>query len=572
MARLSYEESKHRRRNERSSGERYVQLRLDFEHEDSGEIALTAGGVWDKRFQEFSGAAAERVAVRFHEGQRRAVEWFVAWIAAHHDRREHPPRLTLADLEGFELDTDPEHAYSALFAGGRRGGKTWIAVAMTVAYAIMFPGSIVWIVSPNDQKHDEIRRYLHDFIAAVWLDSQTTWDYELINGSTINLKSAHGTGGGLKEGKANLVLLNEGQMMKQRAFVVARGAIVDASGCVIVCANPPVDAGDQIWVSDFAAEAGSGRRAAVFVEFNPLLNPHIDRGALLAMKGDLDDRSFKIEVLGMFMGPADAVAYNWLRLENERPTPNAVLDVTGLLLSVMEEGDGFTAVAGVDFQRFPYIGGPIYRFFGEVHRDRVLAWIVDEVIVDGGDEVSYCDELRAKGYDPETTLIVGDASGRYQHTRRSRFDQPPPHFTGRGSFDVIRSEGYVHIVPPDRRLKANPAIVDRMRAFTSMVSSGFNVRRLFCDPVRAPRTAKAIREWRTLHGMPSRTAYEAHIGDGASYPIVRLFPRRLRSDKTGAVDPIVSLVDKLPSSGAAPRIMPPSFAPSGRRGSRTRGM
>ena len=571
MPRLSELEAIYARKREREAGGgRLIPLRMDFEH--NGETILSAGGQWDKRLEDFEGETTRAVVVRMHDGQRKAVEWFARWLTAHHDRRDHPPKFTLTELEAFELDVDPDHVYSALFAGGRRGGKTWIAVAFAVCYAIMFPDAIVWIVSPNDQKHDEIRRYLNDFIAHEWLDIQTLWAYEFINGSVIYLKSAHGTGGGLKEGKADLVILNEGQMMQSRAYTVARGAIVDSSGIVIVCANPPVESKDQQWVSDFAADSAAGRRASVFLEFNPLLNPHIDRVALLALRSEVDERTFQIEVLGMFRGPADAVAYNWIRIDNERRPP-MIPDVTSAFLTYLEEGDGIQAVAGVDFQRFPHIGGPIYKFYGNVDRDRVLAWIVDEVVLPGGDEEDYCAALREKGYDPDTLLIVGDASGQYQHTRRRNFEQAPLTWTGRGSFDIIKGAGFWRIVPPDRRMKRNPAIVDRVRAFTSMICSGIGLRRLFCDPIAAPKTAAAIRDWRQVHGVPSRTQEPAHIGDGASYPIVRLFPRRLRSDKTSGVDPVASLVDLAALVGPAPRILPPLHSASSfRRGSRIRGM
>lgn len=544
-------------------------------------LLFSAGGVWDKRIGDFDGKAKQGVVVRLHPGQRRALEWFKSWLEAHSDRRVKPPKFTAKDLEDdkFEIDVHPAHAYSALFAGGRRAGKTWIAIAAAVVYAIMYPKAIVWIVSPNDRKHDEIRRYLANTIAEPWLERQTAFEYDFVNGSSIHLKSGHDPEL-LKDGKANLIIMNEGQMMKHRAFVLCRGAIVDQSGLVIVCANPPVEAGDQVWVTDFAAEAAAGRRAAVYIEFNPLLNPHIDRSALLAFRTELDERSFAIEVLGQFRGPKDAVAWNWIRLENELAVPDDYVDVTESFLAIAGEGPGITTIVGLDVQRFPYIGGPWYRLF--VPRgvfptpSTVVAWIVGETVLDGGDEVDFCDELSDAELKPESTLIVCDASGRYQHSRRRTVDSPPPEWKGRGSFDIIRSEGYIRIVPPDRRMKRNPEIVDRARAFTSMICSGVGNRRLFADPVAAPKTCHAIRDWRVKHGQPSRTQDVAHLGDGASYPIVRLFPRRLRSKEKstnhGPVkDAVTSKVD-LPIAQVATnelRILPSS--PRGRP-SRTRGL
>ena len=574
-------------------GDRFVDMRLDFEDE-AGDILLSVGGRWDRILSPADRGYAEEsdqaVVVRIHEGQDAAVRWFASWISAHADRRGAPAAFTLEELDSETLDLDPAHVYSALFAGGRRGGKTWIGVADGAAYAVAFPGAIVWIVSPSDQKHDEVRRYMAGVLAADWIERETVEGYALANGSQILLKSAY-VAEGLKEGKCDLVILNEGQMMTPRAYTVARGAIVDSSGLVLVCANPPVEKKDHQWVADFASDAAAGKRASVFIEFNPLKNPHIDRRALLAMRSEVDERTFAIEVLGQFRGPADAVAYNWIRIDNERRLLDVrgeligeiggvvFVDVTASFMATIEEGIGIERILGLDVQRFPYIGGPVYKIFApngeQPTRENVIAWIVDEIVLEGGDEVDYCAIARSKGLSPSSSLIVCDASGRYQHSRRRTTDQPPPAWQGRGSFDIIRSEGYRRIVPPMRRMKANPAIVDRARAFTSMIASGTGRRRLFADPERAPKTCAAIREWRTVNGSPSRSQNVAHLGDGASYPIVRLFPRILRSGKPGSVDPVVQSVDNPASiAAAAPlRIVPPTRGPSrGRRGDRTRGM
>lgn len=569
-----------RRRRERDvGGDRFVDMRIDFELHD--QSMLVAGGRWDRRADDYVGETSSGVVVRLHEGQARAVEWFATWLDAHADRRESPPVIDINAIDQL-IDSDPTHVYSALFAGGRRAGKTWIAVALCVAYALRFPGAIVWLVAPSSEKFEEIRRYVKDFVAGEWLDSSTQYGgWELCNGSQLLLKSAFGTGDGLKEGKANLILLNEGQMMKSRAYVVSRGAIVDQSGLVLVCANPPVEAKDEQWVSDFAADAAAGERASVYVQFNPLLNPHIDRRALLSLKQEVDERTYQIEVLGLFLAAKDAVGYNWVRIENEREKPDDKLDCTEAFMVSIGEGTGIHQVVGLDVQRFPYIGGPIYRFYGIPEIDSVLAWIVGEVVLSGGDEVEFCTDLYERGMDPAHTLIVCDATGEYQHSRRRNVDSPPPEWSGKGSWDIIRGEGFNRIVAPDRRMrKKNPDIVDRLRAFTSMISSGTGVRRLFCDPKLAPKSAAAIREWKTVSGAPSRRQDVAHLGDGISYPIIRFFPRRLRN-KGKSLNPrqVNNLADKIDVTSAivAPRTVDPQMMPSRaserlRRSVRTRGL
>ncbi len=543
----------------------------------NGELLLSCGGRWNKRTKELEGdvdSCESSVVVHVHPGQRKATEWFRAWLCVHAGRRDDPPPDS--ELEDEEIDTDPAKAYSALMAGGRRGGKTWWAAVACVAYAVQFPGSIVWIVSPtrgrDDTKADEIRRYMVALIAPEWVARQTVaTGWELINGSELKLKSGH-TGAdpdALKEGQADLVWLNEAQKVNKRVYVVVRGAISDKSGLVLCCANPPVEAKDQQWVSDFAADTDAGRRASVHITFNPMENPHIDRRALRALAGEVDERTFQIEVLGMFMPAVDSVAYNWLRRENEATAPRpqrlpsggqtpcprtGLIDVTSEFLELEEEGEGIECLIGLDVQRIPYIGGPVYKFFGlptvQPTRENVLAWIVGEEVLDGGDEIEWCHTLHQHGRDPKRTLIVCDGTGQYQHSRRRDTDSPPPEWKGRGSFDLIRGEGFTHIVPPSRRLeRKNPEIVDRIRSFTSMIANKLGVRRLFADPDLAPKCCHAIHEWKVVNGKPSRSMDVCHLGDGISYPLIRLFPRILRSGKPshmapGAPDPVVARVDR----------------------------
>jgi hypothetical protein len=519
-------------------------------------VILSVGGRWDRRLEDFDGEAEISIAIRPHAGEIQAIMWFRAWLAIHAGRRDDP--AAPEDDEAIaNKQTLEDEVFSAMFAGGRRGGKTWTGALLCVLYAVMFPNAIVWVVNPNDTKHDEVRRYMADLLAPEWIARQTVADgWELINGSAIMLKSAYvgADPDAIKEGEVHLAWLNEGQKMTHRVYVVARAAIADHSGLVLVCANPPVGKKDQQWVGDFAADAQAGRRASVYHHFNPLANPHINRTALLSMKAELDLRAYRIEVLGEFLGPADAVAYNWIRTEggNERPMPEPDspdwVDVTAEFLCSQEEGDGFTDIPGMDFQVLPHMGGPVYRIYchpgEEPTIDNVVAWGVDEIIVEG-DEIAWCYEANRKGYDPDTTLIIGDATGQYQHSRRRNTDSPPPEWKGKGSFDIIKMGGYVNIRPPSRRFhRKNPDVVDRVRAFTSMVESAEHKRRFFLDPDRCPMTCRAIREWPTVHGKPSRVHEACHLGDGASYPIIRLFPRILRSGNTNEVDPVVKRVDR----------------------------
>lgn len=538
-----------RRREDAGTGDNLVDLRLDFVDETTGDLLLSVGGQWDRRARKFTdGLALTRSVIRVHPGQRRAVEWFRDWLDVHADRRDTPPPFDPALVDEYlaDVDAEPSGVYSALFAGGRRAGKTWIAVALAVAYAVHFPDAIVYLVGPDESDWKELRAYATGSIAEHWLEHATTERWVLVNGTAINLKQAFNPEA-LKEGRADLIVLNEGQRMQERAFHVARGNTVDRSGLTIVCANPPTKRGDQQWVADFAAEASRGERAALYVEFDSLQNPHINRRALLSLAADMDERSAEIEIFGRFLAAEDAVAYNWSRLDNERPTPTTG-DITAEFLDRIGEGAGILQVVGVDVQRFPYIVGVVYRIFvgegGERDPGRVRAWIVDEIALKGGDEDSLSDALIERGYKPRETLLVVDASGQYQHSRRRTLDAEPPLWRGRGSFHIFKSNGFRRIVAPQRKRADNPPVVERARAFTTLIHTRKQGRRLFADPKKAPFTCKAIREWKHVHGTPSRAQDVAHAADAASYVAIRLWPRRTTRPRRGGPDPVTTATER----------------------------
>jgi hypothetical protein len=591
-----------RRWRDPEGGGALVDMRIDIEFQN--QLIMAAGGRWDRQLDDYDSdepgladprRATSRLVIRPHAGQIEALLWFKGWLNVHAGRRNHPPAFDAAAIAKLDSDiVDPAEVYSEMFAGGRRGGKTWMAALICAMYAVQFSDAIVWVVNPSDQKHDEVRDYMEHLLAREWIAWETVADgWGIVNGSTISLKSAYtGTDpDAIKEGKAHLVWMNEGQKMHKRVFTVARGAISDNSGLVLVCANPPVEAKDQQWVGDFAADAQAGRQMSAYHHFDPLQNPHINRLALMALRKEVDIRTYRIEVLGEFLPPADTVAYNWIRTKdgNERSapvsgpigkrpdqhrTPESIwVDVTAEFLQfVAEEGDGYTDLPGIDFQMHPHMGGPVFRIYAPVGeaptKDNVVMWGVDEIVIQG-DEDAWCEEAKAHGYRNASTLIVADGTGGYQHSRRGDADAPPT-WKGRGSFDILNMGGFWNVVPPSRRIKNNnPHVLDRVRSLTSMIETADRRRRLFIDPVRCPKTAKSIREWPTTNGKPSRTHPAAHLGDGASYPIIRLFPRILRADRADEVDPIKELVDQQPSLAESTKFLGPPRKPSPRDGRRT---
>jgi hypothetical protein len=517
------------------SSERFVGLQVDVYAEDADgkrtdERLARIGGIWDRRRKDWgavdaSGAVVawevpEARVISVHPGQLEFFRWWLTWLDAY--------------LRGDEIP-EADRIYSVLLGGGMRAGKTWIAVLPCVLFAMAVPGSIVWIVSPTDKDHEEIEDLLRAIMPAGWFSALgAPWfRYRLPNGSKIVLRSSHRPEA-LKKGDADFVLINEAQQQPEKTLAICRARIAAAGGQVLVAANPPDQPQGQ-WVGDFAADAQAGLRQAKFFHLDPLDNPHIDKGPLLAMRAEFDEHTFDTEVRGLFLGAKNAVIYNWSRTENEIAPP-ASGDITAEVTQHFE-GRPYDRVVSVDVQRHPFMASCEWRFYenprAQIGPARIAwcwMWGVSELFLKGADEEALAVAWLESGWNPDRTLVVCDASAEWQFAERdpARLKALRDRVKGRGSFDIFRRYGFT-VVKPDRSMEKNPEVLERVRATTSRIKTAVPNEHgqhfYFVSPV-CRETARAIRNWSNKNGLPMRVSQWAHGGDVATYPVQRFFPRR----------------------------------------------
>lgn len=461
-----------------------------------------------------------------HDGQLEPARFLAQWFKDH--------------FRGVRKPID-ERIFSAMLGGGQRSGKTWLGVVYAAAYAVGVAHSIVWIVSPAERDHEEVQDYLRSMLPRGWYrELGAPWyRYRLPNGSKIVLRSGHEPDK-LKKGDADFIVLNEAQQQKERSFAICRGRIAASGGLVLVVANPPEDEIGQ-WVGDFAVEAQDQLRQARFFHLDPLDNPHIDHGPLLAMAKEFDQRTFDVEVRGLFLGERNAALYNWSRADNEKGSPSDV-EITSELLRAVE-GRPFDRLIGVDVQRFPYMASCEFRFFENPlarTAPECFEWAymvcTSSLILRAADEADLAVAWLEAGFDPERTLIVCDASGEWQFAERdpTKVQELRDKVKGRGSFDVFRSFGFRHVVKPDRDMERNPDVVERFRSATSRICTAqegpYGRRFLFSDP-RNKELNRAIRSLGTHGGKPDRHSKWAHACDAFTYAVHRVHPRRQKAER-----------------------------------------
>ena len=504
------------------ASDRFLSLQIDLVDEVTGAVIGRFGGLWDRLEKTYTQDAAVSRVIRLHAGQLEMARWFCdEWFPDHYD--------------GGPIDREP--VYTVLAHGGRRGGKTSESVWLSVCYAVAVPGSIVWIVLPSDvaEYGEEIIDYLDTTMPMGWFTSLGAphWRYHLANGSKIRLLSGF-TPRKLKKGRADFVFINEAQQLVATSYNTVRAPTADRGGLVLCAANPPDQGDPGTWVADIARKVKQGKmRSARTFHLDPERNPHIDQRSLRAMADLMSAHEYDIQIRGQFLLPKDLALHAWDVLENERPKPR-MGDITGVVTRQLE-GNAYDWVVGVDVQSYPWTVGVVAQFFRNPlapdDLDEALLWITAEIFVERGDEVDLAEGMKELGLDFDRTLIVCDASGRWQQQQRDETKRRKEYRTKKGSFDIFAAEGYRYIVPPDRDELGNPDVVERLRAANARIGTKSGVRRVFVDP-SCVRLLGGIVDWKTQGstGRPNRRQNAAHGGDALTYIIWRFFPRRTVDD------------------------------------------
>lgn len=543
-----------------ASGSRHIDLAIrvvvaDVEQDATGrprwrpgtDVELvTIGGRWDRRRKRWAqGSGAQRCLVlRFHRGQEDAARWFVDWLR----------RFVRNDWRGVR------RAYSMLLIGGRRSGKTHVACAALVLFAVLSPRALIWALSPTLETGDELDENLRSLLPRGWYvrkqaKTGRSTTYRLANGSRILLKSAVKPQR-LKAGRVDLVLLNESQELQQLAYVKVRAAIADRGGLVIMTANPP-DSPMGRWVEEHYVAARGGAIESVVFELDPRNNPWINYEALASIGSEIDQKTYERDVLGLFPPIGDVVMHAWSDRDSIRDVPLGWIEVTAEVTKA-KLGRAAGYVVGMDFQRTPHMAAVVFKLFADpAEPGEAVPFVVDEAVVEDADEDDLLDALEAMPRwrtdgerDPEDTyrgwIEKGDSAEHPVHCAvvmdASAWWQDGEHSKTRNSDRRLAARRWSFLYRPrpevdkdGQLLRNNPPISERVKVTNARLKSATipatderpaveGRRRMFvtrhCTWVR-----KAMRNWENskITGQPNRHSAYAHVCDAVSYPIYRLF-------------------------------------------------
>jgi hypothetical protein len=497
-----------------SGAEREIDLQIDLREWDGITSILRAGGRWDCQERRWIGEGRTQAVWRVQPAEYEAAYWFADWFRAYARGERH---------------AEFPDVYTLLLEGGRGAGKTDFGVRAVALMAVGMADRICWDISPVIDEAEELERVMNQVLSPTWyqwLKSEQTW--RLWNGSEIQLLSGY-IPSSLKRGRVDMWLMNEGQRFSKAAYMMARPRLADTSGLGIITANPPREQ-KGFWITEFHDAAQAGALPGIhLIEFDNTKNPTLDMRALEILRDEFGEDDYDREVRGIFVPIGDRVFYAWspsMAHGNIRPAPQ----IGNITRAVTRRhfGREFDHVIGMDFQRSPYMAAAVSEFFSNPRdAEDPLQWLTDEAAV-AGTEDDLIDELESKGYDPNRTALVVDASARWQTGSHKETEH------GKGSWDILRSRGWKFIFPPDRKMKKNPLIIERVQATNARMCSARNsrnpYRRLYSVPENR-QTNRALKEWDNRSGVPYRRSKHAHLCDAVSYTVWRIFPRRARRGK-----------------------------------------
>ncbi len=485
---------------ERAFGDdRYVALQLVLRERDC-DVVGRFGGKWDRLEERFAGRSDACRVIDLNANQLEAVSFFITWQA----KRQRGERREVI----------------AFIGGARRGGKSYVSVALGLAFAVDHPGSIVAIVSPTFSKRDQLERQLKALVPSSWgeFHGMPAPGLRLANGSVIQFIGASDPTA-LKRGRLDCVILDDNQDMAIDSLVMALPAVIDSGGLVIVAANPPRRfKGEHVLHLRQAVLDGRVEDARV-IDIDPAGNTEIDAGTRVSVGkilAAIDPKASKADDLGLWLPTGDRVY-----LEHLDPKRNLVaVPATGEITEEFARrrfSRAYARLGGCDFQSSPHNVAIIFRVYGTV--DRPIYHAVDEVITPpigspspDSTEEELLHDLEANGYGPERLAVVGDASGQQQDAKH----------TGpqRTSYSVFRSWRYKVVPPVEKRSEKglwskNPPIEDRINLVNKLLSEG----RFLIDPKGCPWLAECMRECplRTVDGRRKPYGKFTHASDAAAY-------------------------------------------------------
>lgn len=466
--------------------ERYLHIRLEMQTRE-GRRLLSGGGIWDKLERQW---VTPRNMTVLREAELARADPSVigeAHILTVEDSQIEYVREFGEWLYAFLHDL-PRPAFVDVLAGKRRGGKTWIMVAciclaaVAVPYRVHSDGHVVpfvgWLVVPGYpeqreihedimavlvRRRDVVARETVEVLKAIpdkwWIYRPTPNNcYRFAHGAEVYLKSANRPDG-LKQGRVDVIGLNETQKVDGEAAIHCGGNTLDTGGLSILACNPPRRARGA-WLLDIkyavdekrVIDPADGKPVIRWFTIDPEKNKRIHQASRAKFKifaGIINPKLAKADADAEWSELADIVCYHFKPEHALEAIPESWKNVTGEVIQAMKLREyirnpvTYTSFGGMDFNQHPWFAAVGFKAFRDPDRDNVLIYVADREYRNDPDgehgrtEREVCVDLWRKGWDPLEIAWIADPSGQWQN---SESRQRGGVSAGHSSFDLFRSE------------------------------------------------------------------------------------------------------------------------------------
>lgn len=488
-----------------SDERRFLSLSLTFLRKRTGDRLLSVGGVWDRHANKWTDRDGESYVIAVNDNQVPIVLAFGRSLAA-------------------RLNGEPRKPF-LVTGGNRRGGKSWIIVALALAMAVAIPGAIVWMVSPILDKREELERYLKGHAAPGWLKPTVReFKFTLPHGSTIKNITGEDEDA-LKRGEADLVIYNEPQLMSQGVLVNGAPAVIDQGGLVLFAGNP-AQKRKGVWFTRLwkAIESGRYPHGELYPldrRDNPNVNAETARQIADLLK-IVSPEASRADDDGVFVEPGNfCYAEHFDERRNSIATLPEILPViTDRVIRARGAGTTYDTLIGADFQASYGNCGVELVIAGDLARP---TFYVRRYHLHDGHEQYFLNDV-FEIWDQKRTLFIGDPSGAWQDAPHTQAG-----FRGRDTFRQFRERGWKILPPREKRSDkglhaAHPPVADCINLVNLLLDEG---RLIVCMDEAGP-VAEALQrcEYSTRKGRESVPggAY-AHLTDALRYAIYWAIPR-----------------------------------------------
>lgn len=372
--------------------------------------------------------------------------------------------------------------------GGRRLGKTWLAIRELARFARHPDRKILYIAPSYRMAKQIVWKDLKSRLNNInWIKkvNESELTITLVNGSEIMLRSADNYDS-IRGLGVDFVVFDEFADIDVETWTeVVRPALSDRGGHGLFIGTPK---GMSNWSKDLFDRGQGESPDWASWQFTTLDGGNVTEEEILAAQQDLDARTFRQEYMATFETYANSIYYNW----NHDYFSDEEVDF----------GPRDIIYAGLDFNTNP-MSAVIATWDGKKIR------VIDNIEIYGSNTQEMCDEIKER-YPNNRVWAYPDASGGNSST------------SGKSDHRILEQNGFVV-----KSARKNPPVKDRINSVNAAFLNAAGDNRLVLSR-KCKRLAECL-EKHTYKGdtrQPDKDSGYDHLTDALGYLVYALMPIR----------------------------------------------